>query len=112
MLGPARLSSSRSYLSLVFPLPALSADAVQSQGQACFSNQSQLLGAWSISCVIILQITGGSSGIGKAVAVEALNRGAAVVTLCARNEVIVYMYYSCLHQHPHTNTPKKIFNFI
>lgn len=35
----------------------------------------------------ILQITGGSSGIGKAVAVEALKRGAAFVTLVARNEV-------------------------
>ena len=37
--------------------------------------------------IFSLQITGGSSGIGKAVAAEALNRGAAVVTLLARNKV-------------------------
>ena len=33
------------------------------------------------------KITGGSSGIGKCVAFEALKRGAALVTIVARNEV-------------------------
>jgi alanine-alpha-ketoisovalerate/valine-pyruvate aminotransferase len=33
------------------------------------------------------QITGGSSGIGKALAAEALKRGAAAVTIVARTEV-------------------------
>lgn len=35
----------------------------------------------------ILQITGGSSGIGKALAAEVLKRGASQVTLIARNMV-------------------------
>ena len=34
-----------------------------------------------------LQSTGGSSGIGKSLAAEAIKRGAAIVTLVARNEV-------------------------
>ena len=41
------------------------------------------------------QITGGSSGIGKALAAEALNRGAAVVTIVARNEVLQFCSMSC-----------------
>ena len=36
---------------------------------------------------MILQITGGSSGIGKCLAAEAIRRGAAVITLVARNNV-------------------------
>lgn len=35
----------------------------------------------------LLQITGGSSGIGKCLAVQALKKGAAVVSIVARNEV-------------------------
>lgn len=42
------------------------------------------------------QITGGSSGIGKAVAKESLKRGAAVVTILARNKV----WLSCWKQDP------------
>ena len=36
----------------------------------------------------IYQITGGSSGIGKSLAAEAIRKGAAVITLVARNEVL------------------------
>lgn len=41
----------------------------------------------SFLLIVILQITGGSSGIGKHLAIQAINRGAAIVTLIARNKV-------------------------
>ena len=47
-----------------------------------------------LSAFFVFQITGGSSGIGKALARESLRRGAAVVTILARNKV------RCLHQTP------------
>ena len=41
-----------------------------------------------LSCVgVAFQITGGSSGIGKCLAAAAVQRGASVVTLVARNKV-------------------------
>lgn len=50
--------------------------------------------------IVLVQITGGSSGIGKAVAVEVVKRGASV-TLLARDEVCacffsVHMLVSCI----------------
>ena len=46
----------------------------------------RLLHLYNLS-VMMLQITGGSSGIGKCLAVGAIKRGAAIVTLMARNKV-------------------------
>ena len=42
---------------------------------------------WKSYNSLCFQITGGSSGIGKALAAEALKRGASSVTIVARNEV-------------------------
>ena len=50
-------------------------------------NGGSLNGEYSSFVRSLPQITGGSSGIGKALAAEALKRGAAVVTLVARKEV-------------------------
>jgi 3-dehydrosphinganine reductase len=41
-----------------------------------------------------VQITGGSSGIGKAVAIEVVKRGASV-TLLARDEVHISIFLFC-----------------
>lgn len=53
---------------------------------------------------VFLQITGGSSGIGKAVAKEALKRGAGVVTILARDKVRYSSTYTVviLHYHAHS----------
>ena len=53
---------------------------------------------------MFLQITGGSSGIGKAVAKEALKRGAGVVTILARDKVRSSSTYTVviLHYHAHS----------
>ena len=46
-----------------------------------------------MTCLVKLcfQVTGGSSGIGKEVAIEAVKRGANV-TLLARNEVMCFIF--------------------
>lgn len=59
------------------------------------SGKHVLVSKMSLLCLVTMlrapaprvQVTGGSSGIGKAVAKEALKRGAAMVTLLARDKV-------------------------
>lgn len=59
---------------------------------------------WYTVVCVFLQITGGSSGIGKAVAKEALKRGAGVVTILARDKVRSSSTYTVviLHYHAHS----------
>ena len=74
---------------LALSLPTVSQKPVQPRGEACPCKRSNRVSELTLNgvCVFLLQITGGSSGIGKAVAKEALLRGAEVVTILARNEV-------------------------
>ena len=70
---------------MALALPGLAQKAVQPQGKTR-SRKNPPLFLFNSNFLSLLQITGGSSGIGKAVAREALLRGAAVVTLLARDE--------------------------
>lgn len=70
------------FISLLFE------EGIQYQRQECSGELfPALYYNYNIATIPICQITGGSSGIGKSLAIDAIKRGVASVTIVARNKV-------------------------
>ena len=68
-------------------VPVLMGQGVFSQRETCSGKLCLYVCHNEYCYLFVCQITGGSSGIGKCLAAGAIKRGAAVVTLVARNKV-------------------------